>query len=271
MRAAFSANASKYGPPNQLDLLKAVALLTMLIDHIGAFLFPEADGLRAIGRASMPLWLFAVGYTTGLLRETGRERLLAQETTLYLCTIFLLVLNLVLKGNVFPFAITLVILICRRLLLWKPMQVLCERKPTVPAIAAILLAFPTLYFLEYGSLALLYAMLGYWVSTGKDTATIRIAAIATAAVHGMFQAVYFEFGPLWEWVTYIVVAAVTLIPMEMRQIGPWNWLIARPELARILLLFTRNTLWFYMAHFTLLKVIGYFAHTPEKPWHFHFF
>lgn len=270
MQQAFFQRATKYGAPNQLDFLKAVAILTMVIDHVGAFLFPESDALRAIGRVSMPLWLFAVGYNTGKLREVGKERLLAQETTLYLCTLFLLVLNLVLKGNVFPFAITLVILISRRLLLWPYMQKLCDTQPGVPVIAAILLAFPTLYFFEYGTQAFLFALLGYWVALGKDTSAVRMVALVTAPFYGMMQVVYFEFGPQWEWVTYILIGIATLLTLEVKD-RPWEWLARRPGTARLVLLLTRNTLLFYMVHFTLLKVLGHFLYPPEKAWHFHFF
>ncbi len=43
--------------------IKIIALITMLIDHIGLFFFPESYVLRAIGRLSFPLfaWLIANG------------------------------------------------------------------------------------------------------------------------------------------------------------------------------------------------------------------
>lgn len=46
------------------DWLKAIAMFTMLLDHIGAALFPEADWLRAVGRIAFPLftWLLVEGF-----------------------------------------------------------------------------------------------------------------------------------------------------------------------------------------------------------------
>ncbi|MBD2258319.1 TraX family protein [Pseudanabaena sp. FACHB-2040] len=43
--------------------IKLLAAITMLIDHIGAVLYPEVDWLRAIGRISFPLfvWLLVQG------------------------------------------------------------------------------------------------------------------------------------------------------------------------------------------------------------------
>ena len=40
------------------ELLKWIAILTMTVDHIGAFLFPELDFLRWIGRIAFPLFAY---------------------------------------------------------------------------------------------------------------------------------------------------------------------------------------------------------------------
>lgn len=44
------------------DLLKAMAMLTMIIDHIGMCFFPKLAFLRAIGRSSAIIWFFFCGY-----------------------------------------------------------------------------------------------------------------------------------------------------------------------------------------------------------------
>lgn len=45
--------------------LKLIAALTMLLDHIGAILYPETDWLRMVGRISFPLfvWFIVQGET----------------------------------------------------------------------------------------------------------------------------------------------------------------------------------------------------------------
>ncbi len=40
--------------------LKIIAILTMLIDHIGYTLFPQIEGFRAIGRISFPIFCFLI-------------------------------------------------------------------------------------------------------------------------------------------------------------------------------------------------------------------
>lgn len=46
------------------DALKVIAMLTMLIDHVGAALFADVEILRLIGRISFPIyvWLLVMGF-----------------------------------------------------------------------------------------------------------------------------------------------------------------------------------------------------------------
>jgi hypothetical protein len=44
------------------DILKTSALVFMVIDHIGAYFFPDNLELRALGRICVPVWLFLIGY-----------------------------------------------------------------------------------------------------------------------------------------------------------------------------------------------------------------
>lgn len=41
-------------------MIKLIALLTMLVDHIGITIFPQALGFRVIGRVSMPLFAYCI-------------------------------------------------------------------------------------------------------------------------------------------------------------------------------------------------------------------
>ena len=56
-----------------IEAIKIIAAITMLIDHIGAILFPSVLPLRIIGRISMPLFAFAISegcrYTKNRIRH----------------------------------------------------------------------------------------------------------------------------------------------------------------------------------------------------------
>lgn len=53
---------SNKNQPNYQDLLKTLAILTMIIDHIGLYLYPESMVMRVIGRTAMPVFCFFAGY-----------------------------------------------------------------------------------------------------------------------------------------------------------------------------------------------------------------
>ncbi len=60
------------------DLLKIIAMVTMLIDHIGVLLLPEVRLLRTIGRIAFPIFGYqlALGYSKTSDRKRYRKRLL---------------------------------------------------------------------------------------------------------------------------------------------------------------------------------------------------
>ena len=55
------------------NVLKIIACVTMLIDHIGAILFPTVYALRFIGRISLPIFIFLLAegcyYTKNKIRH----------------------------------------------------------------------------------------------------------------------------------------------------------------------------------------------------------
>lgn len=55
--------------PNLYDYLKVLALLSMIIDHIGYFLYPEEIWRRVFGRLAFPLFLLLVWYNGSYRRR----------------------------------------------------------------------------------------------------------------------------------------------------------------------------------------------------------
>ncbi len=54
--------------------LKLIAMVSMLVDHIGAVFFPEAIWLRAIGRLAMPIFSFCIA--EGYIHTRDRKKYL---------------------------------------------------------------------------------------------------------------------------------------------------------------------------------------------------
>ncbi|MEM6338368.1 MAG: TraX family protein [Pseudomonadota bacterium] len=47
---------------NYQDILKTIAIFTMILDHLGAYIFPETLVLRSIGRYAFPIFCFFAGF-----------------------------------------------------------------------------------------------------------------------------------------------------------------------------------------------------------------
>ena len=59
------------------NLIKLVAMVTMLIDHLGAAVFPQYRILRVIGRVAFPIYAYCIAVGCAYTRNIGRylERL----------------------------------------------------------------------------------------------------------------------------------------------------------------------------------------------------
>lgn len=62
MKKQQKSDLIKREAPNLYDYLKILALFTMIVDHLGYYLFPEYLRLRLVGRIAFPVFLFLVGF-----------------------------------------------------------------------------------------------------------------------------------------------------------------------------------------------------------------
>jgi hypothetical protein len=70
------ATSSQSRPYELLDgtVLKLIAMVSMLVDHVGAVFFPEAVWMRAIGRLAMPIFSFCIA--EGYIHTKDRKKYL---------------------------------------------------------------------------------------------------------------------------------------------------------------------------------------------------
>ena len=60
------------------DFLKLIAILSMLLDHIGAVFFPEHPAFRWVGRLAFPIFCYCMTcllYTSPSPRDMRRSRM----------------------------------------------------------------------------------------------------------------------------------------------------------------------------------------------------
>lgn len=60
------------GLNNDTNLIKVVAMVTMLVDHLGAAVFPQYAVMRIIGRIAFPIYAYSIAVGCVYTRDMGR-------------------------------------------------------------------------------------------------------------------------------------------------------------------------------------------------------
>jgi hypothetical protein len=209
------------GPVTTTDLWKAAALILITIDHLGHFIFPEEQWLRAIGRAGAPIFFFLIGFAGG--RAVPRFWLVAGAA--------LTGLDLIWEGGDTS-AVTANILISFAMLRWGlPMveAAMAQSRLALWVLAAFLIALIPWadQLLEYGTTGWLIALTGLLhrraLLSGPDSAASRawlerraLGAVATA-VYGVNELISYEFGVMDAWVMAVPLIAVSGLLLRFRR------------------------------------------------------
>lgn len=134
------------------DLLKALALVLMVADHVGYFFFPENADWRVAGRLSVPVWFFLIGYARS--REV--------PAAWWAGAVALSLSSLVAGETLFPLNILFTLALARLLIDGIMVRALRRVKTLVGMmLLMICLALPALALVEYGTLGLMFAMFGF--------------------------------------------------------------------------------------------------------------
>ncbi len=188
------------------DLLKSFALLLMILDHVGYFFYPENEWFRVVGRASMPIWLFLVGY--------AKSRDLSKP--LWIGAGILILSNFIFGGGIFPLNILVTIIFVRLLL--DRTALLTFRNYEMCLYGGFVissLVVGTYILSEYGTIALLFAMFGY-LARNKEAVNLsnsmQMAFIAyTVAFYALSQIVIFGFEKTAAQAMVVGIGAVSLM------------------------------------------------------------
>jgi hypothetical protein len=246
--------SARYGRAlNSHDLLKLLALATMIIDHAGAFLFPEQEWLRAIGRASMPLWLFIAGSAPHyrLRADVFTAAFLVEALTL-LCCVPLMPVNIL-------FAILFTQLVMARLTRSR----LPVEKPGMVFAACCLAQIPLAWLFDYGALCILFALCG-WYLRERTMRTLYIAGffIATCVLHLLWAQASFGFSaPATLLMVVCCLPVFALLWRYTLQPVAQHWPQGLQATGRVL---ARNSLYLYVAHLLVLLPVS--ALLIQKCW-----
>lgn len=153
-----------------IHVIKSLAVLVMLVDHVGAFFYPEVGLYRAIGRVGFPVWFFYAGVTA--LRASGSHLISAASLLqfgLLTLTPSLLPLNAL-------FSIWVSQSIARKV---SSFELSLLKLTLLTALFGFLL-FPTLFLWQYGSVAIVFSISGIFYAKGDRKLSKILLALGVA-------------------------------------------------------------------------------------------
>lgn len=233
------------------DLLKSLALILMIVDHIGHFFYPEEAWFRVIGRLSVPIWFYLIGYADS--RKV--------QPAIWIGGL-LVVLSAMMAGEyVLPLSILFTLGFAR--LYIDRIMVGFLRSYEAFAGAFFLLFFlsiPTMLVFEYGALGVFFTVFGY-LRKHKDGLTINRFAlfgfiIATLLYYSVISSVivpslsYPQMFTLLGGIGALGVVFYNFKAIEFTRISTKLGVLLAP-----FRLMGRHTLFIYVAHLIVFRVI----------------
>ncbi len=175
------------------DLLKSLALLLMIVDHVGYFFFPEESWFRVIGRLSVPIWFFLIGYADKRHVQSG----------IWIGALLIVLSTLFAGEFVFPLNILFMLALAR---LWVD-RIMARALQSYEAFAGMFfllffLSFPTMLLFEYGTMGVMFTVFGY-LRRHKEALTIK-----PVALFGFLGGIY---------VFYAVVSSLLIAKLDASQ------------------------------------------------------
>jgi hypothetical protein len=197
----------------------------MIIDHVGGYFFPEITELRVIGRYSMPIFGFFVGYN---FKNSINFSILLYGSILYIISAVFIWHNFI-QANI------LILLFLGQVYLFYFQNHFKTLTEGWLHFIMLVTFFPfTVYFFDYGSLIIGIIVMGYMVKI--KSVNINIAACSIAFVSLFHTAVAFSnFNNIDFFLSFLVVIALWLsiahsqfeteIPFNVKMISRHSMLI----------------------------------------------
>lgn len=248
------------------DLLKAMAVIIMIVDHVGYYVFIDEPWFRAIGRIGFPIWFFLVGY--------ARSR--DFSVSLFVGAAILVVGNIVCGLSIFPLNALVTIVLIRLLL--DPIMSFALRG-LVPMLLTVIivtgLIVPSFSLSEYGTLGFLLAMFGYIVRHKPILPGLHEDADGVARGFALYclilfllvQQFFFMFAQL---PLVVMMCGTTAVIWALLNFRPIEYSGLSRSLPSPAVLATRfmgsNTMEIYVVHLLVLKIIGVFTDPSRFRW-----
>ena len=163
------------------DLLKTLALLLMFVDHTGHFFFPQEEWFRVIGRLSVPIWFFLIGFS-----DARRV-----QSAIWVGGALIAISTIITGYYILPLNILFSLAIAR---LWID-RLMASSLQSYEAFAGMFFlllfaTFPTVLLFEYGTMGIMFTVFGY-LRRHKEGLTIKpLAFYGFLTAIAFFYAIY---------------------------------------------------------------------------------
>jgi len=173
--------------PNLYDYLKILAIITMIIDHVWLLFFPELDILRIIGRTSFPLFLFLVWYNHSYWWKSSLWIYWTILQMLMWIWSYYWLVDMWYANILLAIWCTIVIMYITQ----KHHSLVAE---IILYLVSAWLARYTYPYMDYGTLSIVFALLGYWTRKYGNTRLISMMITVSVWYHLFFMHSIANFG-----------------------------------------------------------------------------
>lgn len=242
----------KYGDAlNSHDLLKAIAITLMILDHVGYYFLPQVIELRVIGRFSFPLFFFLIGYS-------HNYRFKWDVLVLFLA---MAVQDATLHFPILPTNILLNVILTRIIL-----QFLERVTWTTEQILTVLICMSLGYLLlglltDFGIFGLVLALCGYFVRTKPQSKLCLHWFILTFIAYSATAITGFKF-PLIHSLVFITGLAAMFVFFYHYHLQVYSTVTNKNPAVYGVMILARYSLYIYAMHLMLFKLLKLYQY-PE--------
>ena len=240
--------------PNLYDYLKIIAIITMIIDHLWFYFFPEIIILRFIWRIAFPLFLFLVWFSNSY----------KQRREIFIRWIIIQTISVIIFFKYWVWYIGLNILL--GIVLWRSiMQVFKKYLSSkiyflriITVISFILNPFTT-SIIDYGMLSIIFIIFGYL--TRQQNKYYLIYWIITMSVLFIQNLTNFRFDlTLWKWSIAFLGITYIFMTIVFKLIWQKNTTIKiTKNIDKIILFLSKNALNIYIIHIAIFSLIYFIS------------
>ncbi len=244
------------------DLLKALAIILMVIDHVGHHFYPDEMWFRVVGRLCIPIWFFLIGYakTTELTKS------------LWVGGVIIAISGIISGQFLLPLNILFTIIIFRYIRTATVMRSFYSADGLRGMyFILLLLTLPSAVLFEYGTSVMLFVLIGYMTRNKEEVQKniepqyLNIFFIVSFFTFFIIQGV--SLPSLSNYQAAFMFVGLALIGFMLWNFKPAIYIDADRHMARSLICLIqfmgRRTLEIYVAHILIFRGVSMYLY-PDK-------